>query len=519
MNIPFYEFTFYVENKLKFKGILTTMKCQEVNCTQYVVIGLPFCPIHLEKKLKLVIKQTNKGNSVFTIPTNDNTNSNIIFKKNTNIVPYDGKFMGIKEVNDRYGVNNTAPYVAHSLVKTNNFESLYVDSSLFRSIGSLINCSDNINQPNVELRNIGEILYIVATEDIQIDTELFFYYGSTYKLQQNGIQFYTKPINEIDIVNNYITNERHQKIFLYKIKNYLIEDVNFDLLYKCIEYPENNINNNEINNIENNNIIINNDNNNTNKYSKRNMTYNDKIIFNDEEQMNDYNTTNEIIYTNDNNNLNITLSHNYSCKQTKHYNRKHNINDEQNLYNTKQNSSSSSSYINNTSLERQSKSNINNTYQNDNNINNNTVNYFTTQNISLNNHLNINTTNTNEKNTEVNDIIINNIDSKNIDNDLINNNCNTQLHDFKNQHDESNNTNLSLHNNNTQKNTIMKEKKHENKKHTKYTLNNYYEKEQNIHTINNNNYNNYISTNNTNNEIIDLISDTEIIDLISDNET
>lgn len=243
MNIPFNEFTFYIAEQLKFKGILKISKCSDSNCLTLVSIGLPYCKIHLQQKLNVIIKETNKGNSVFSI-YNDNINiNNIIFKKDFVMFIYDGEHMSINEVNKRYGKNNTAPYVVHSLVKTNNFEALYIDSSLIRSIGSLINCSDNQNKANVKLINIGENVYFVAIIDIYNDTELLFDYGTTYKMNQNGIKFLTKEITEETLINDYFTNERLKTLFKKNIENNNIENLNYSNLKKYVTIINSNISN------------------------------------------------------------------------------------------------------------------------------------------------------------------------------------------------------------------------------------------------------------------------------------
>lgn len=243
MNIPFNEFTFFIGEQLKFKGILKISKCIESNCTILVSIGLPYCKIHLQQKLNVTIKETNKGNSVFSIQ-NDNINiDNIIFKKDLVMFIYDGEQMSIDEVNKRYGINNTAPYVVHSLVKTINLEALYIDSSLIRSIGSLINCSDNQNKANLKLKNIGENAYFVAINDIYNDEELLFDYGSSYKMNQNGIKFLTKEITEEKIINDYFTNERLKTLFKINIKNNNIEQLNYTNLKKYVIIMNSNMSN------------------------------------------------------------------------------------------------------------------------------------------------------------------------------------------------------------------------------------------------------------------------------------
>ena len=243
MNIPFNEFTFYIGEQLKFKGILQISKCIESNCTTLVSIGLPYCKIHLQQKLNVTIKETNKGNSVFSIQNDNIKIDNIIFKKDLVMFIYDGEQMSIDEVNKRYGINNTAPYVVHSLVKTINLEALYIDSSLFRSIGSLINCSDNQNKANLKLQNIGENVYFVTINDIYNDEELLFDYGASYKMNQNGIKFSTKKITEEKIINDYFTNERLKTLFKMNIKNNNIEQLNYTNLKKYVIIMNSNMSN------------------------------------------------------------------------------------------------------------------------------------------------------------------------------------------------------------------------------------------------------------------------------------
>ena len=95
----------------------------------------------------------------------------------------------------------------------------------------------------MKLKNIGENAYFVAINDIYNDEELLFDYGSSYKMNQNGIKFLTKEITEEKIINDYFTNERLKTLFKMNIKNNNIEQLNYTNLKKYVIIMNSNMSN------------------------------------------------------------------------------------------------------------------------------------------------------------------------------------------------------------------------------------------------------------------------------------
>ncbi len=95
------------------------MKCgfnddkDRYSCQKEVVIGLPYCWIHLVKKQSLRIMKSKFGKGLFaqnTIRFNKNNNE-IIFKKGEIIGLYLGEILTDVDLSKRYGGDrNTAPY-------------------------------------------------------------------------------------------------------------------------------------------------------------------------------------------------------------------------------------------------------------------------------------------------------------------------------------------------------------------------------------------------------------------------
>lgn len=313
MDLPFKEFKFYINNKLQFCGILKIIKCDHLNCKEIISIGLPYCANHLKENLHLIIKETNKGKGVFSINKDNEDDEEIVFKKDTVITTYNGESLNINDVNNRYGVGNTAPYVLKSHLKTNKFEAHYIDSSLIRGIGSLINCSNKKKEINVKLETTGDICLFIAIKNIYNNEELLYDYGNTYVINQKGITFETIDTNKTNIVSSYINNARKEYLFLSSIEKGEIQNIHFNDLKKI----------NTINTINKNSIKENNTKHNINvNYDNNYKNSTDNITNKCFSNVNIININNFNANSNENNVNNDNYSDNYDRKKEKENNDK-----------------------------------------------------------------------------------------------------------------------------------------------------------------------------------------------------
>ena len=189
-----YKFKFQIDGDDFFTAKLISQQCSANckngnRCRKQVVIGLPYCYVHLLSIKHLRIKEStiaNAGNGLFTQNKSAGEND-IIYKKGETIGEYLGEYLNLNTMNERYAYEegNTAPYAVEITDDT-----LFIDASLYRSYPSIINHSNTPNQINVKFNNPNRrvqpnTIKMVATKNIRNNTELFANYGRQYHFQNN----------------------------------------------------------------------------------------------------------------------------------------------------------------------------------------------------------------------------------------------------------------------------------------------------------------------------------------------
>ena len=190
--MPKHHFTFYIDNDNKFESFLESKQCTGIckngnQCRKIVVLGLPYCYVHLLSQKHLRIKKSTiegAGNGLFSMDTKKGEND-IIFKKDEIIGAYTGEILNRDQLDERYGEDNTAPY---ALQISNN---KYVDASIQRCFMSICNHGNNTkaNARFVNSVSRGGItpnyLIIRATKPIRNNCEILINYGKEYKFEYN----------------------------------------------------------------------------------------------------------------------------------------------------------------------------------------------------------------------------------------------------------------------------------------------------------------------------------------------
>lgn len=118
-----YKFIFKINNQIHFESQLINKQCiciskNGLRCNNRVVIGAPYCWIHLLYVNHLRIKDStipNAGKGLFCINKREPDNA-IIFRPGDKIITYDGQVINNDELVRRYTNNYTAPYS----IKINN---------------------------------------------------------------------------------------------------------------------------------------------------------------------------------------------------------------------------------------------------------------------------------------------------------------------------------------------------------------------------------------------------------------
>jgi len=182
-------------------GQLQQRKCARAECSHRVSIGLPFCPRHLEER-GLEIRDsdiTGAGFGLFATQT---------FPVGAIVCPYFGHIGTRSHSMHKYGIETASAYVEESALP--NSQTIYIDSALMRSVGSLLNGSINPRLTNVicvpanyfskspevwesimenfrafwALDSLGaagdHVLAVIASETITEGTELLLDYGNNY---------------------------------------------------------------------------------------------------------------------------------------------------------------------------------------------------------------------------------------------------------------------------------------------------------------------------------------------------
>ena len=193
-----YIFTFYIHHHIRFRAQMLTKECichsaNHMRCRNKTVIGSPYCWVHLLYQRHLRIKDSNihhAGKGLFAL-NKDAGENEIIFRKGTNIIRYDGEIIDHQELNRRYG-DFTAPYGIE--ISQNRFE----DGALERGAGTLINHTtrDRANCKFIISKNnrddtLNHKIVIRATKNIRNGQELLASYGGNYRLNEPQTDYRT----------------------------------------------------------------------------------------------------------------------------------------------------------------------------------------------------------------------------------------------------------------------------------------------------------------------------------------
>ncbi len=171
---------------------LQSNRCTEIckngnQCRKNVVIGSPYCSIHLKYKHFLAIGPStieNSGNGVFVIDPYKGEEE-IVFRKGDRICYYDGEIISYEQLVQRYSNVRTAPYV----IELHN--NRYEDGALKRGIGTIINHKPTRNcncRFSISKNNRGQV---IATKNIKNSEELFANYGREYKIREKDVTIST----------------------------------------------------------------------------------------------------------------------------------------------------------------------------------------------------------------------------------------------------------------------------------------------------------------------------------------
>lgn len=185
-----YQFRFFVNNNTVFQINLQCTKCvamteQNKRCQRTVCIGTDLCWIHLEKIKHLKIKDStipNAGKGLFAYdPTKAATD--IIFRNGDVIGDYVGETINLPTLNQRYGIDHTAPYA----VEVN--KGVVEDCARVRGYIALTNDSLTARQANSKFRTNNRKtphrVQLVATKNIKNNTEILVNYGNEYTYEDN----------------------------------------------------------------------------------------------------------------------------------------------------------------------------------------------------------------------------------------------------------------------------------------------------------------------------------------------
>ena len=195
-----YRFTFVADGHVKYTCLLHRGRCAYVNpdthahCRKICVIGLPMCWIHLKKQYKLRIKEStiaDAGKGLFAVlPGAAATGgprggprrgaANVVFNANAEICPYQGEVLTRHQMDQRYGVDHTAPYG----IRVNMAQNIYEDAAKYRGVGAMANSDARHENAGFKIRNNRIVLY--ALRDITDGQEIFVNYGNAYDFNDDA---------------------------------------------------------------------------------------------------------------------------------------------------------------------------------------------------------------------------------------------------------------------------------------------------------------------------------------------
>jgi hypothetical protein len=192
-----YRFRFLTEDSY-FDAPLVCRQCQGKSkngqrCGRKVVFGISMCYFHLKQLFHLQIKKSTMagaGRGLFAC--NGTANKDVVFKKDQNIIVYEGEHIDKETLEERYS-NGTAPYTI--MLK----EDEYIDSALERGVGSMANHKPTAkaNCKFIVGRENGQsCIKIRAIKPIRNGDELFLNYGREYRLDEDNVvskTYYKRP--------------------------------------------------------------------------------------------------------------------------------------------------------------------------------------------------------------------------------------------------------------------------------------------------------------------------------------
>jgi hypothetical protein len=187
-------FIFHIDLEHHFAANLKSDQCSANckngnRCRKRVIIGLPYCYVHLLSVMHLRIKPStvvNAGLGLFASDPKAGEND-IIFNKGDVIAKYTGELINKAELEHRYG-DNTAPYALEIS------KDKYIDAATERGAMSLANHtsskSANASFQNPNYRNNS--VTVKAVKNIKNNTEILINYGNKYRF--NDAEFETKNV-------------------------------------------------------------------------------------------------------------------------------------------------------------------------------------------------------------------------------------------------------------------------------------------------------------------------------------
>lgn len=184
-------FTFEIDNEIVYRAKLESLQCTEHTkaghrCKRRTVIGSPYCSSHLTSIHYLKIKPSTipgAGKGLFAWNPRDSNSNEVLFSRDELICRYQGELISKTELIERYE-DKTPPYVVG--VSANSFE----DGAIRRGIGSLANTLPGHNNATISIYRGHASLK--ATKAIRHGDEILLSYGRQYKLNQPGVEAYTK---------------------------------------------------------------------------------------------------------------------------------------------------------------------------------------------------------------------------------------------------------------------------------------------------------------------------------------
>lgn len=159
-------------------GQCTHLKVNGARCKNRVCFGTPICWVHTMRLYGVKVRTSPvAGKGLFATRP---------FQSGSWICPYIGEGVTGACLNQRYPGDRTAPYAVEN-------DGSYVDSACVRGVGAMSNglfrrngaprAASRHNSELVERRR-GE-LWLRATKDITIGSEIFTHYGETYRIEND----------------------------------------------------------------------------------------------------------------------------------------------------------------------------------------------------------------------------------------------------------------------------------------------------------------------------------------------